>query len=55
MVSLMAFLIAGLLLFSLVTPRDRRRVGNRNSKFSPHSDSTGTRLLQSNKENRHEA
>ncbi len=39
MVSLMAFLIAGLLLFSLVTPRDRRRAGNRKSGSYPRSDS----------------
>ncbi len=40
-VSLMAFLIAVLLLFSLVTPRDSRRAGNRKTALHPRSDSHG--------------
>ena len=43
MVSLMAFLILGLLLFSAVTPRDSRRAGHRKTGFYPSSDSHGTK------------
>jgi hypothetical protein len=38
-VSLIAFLILVLLLFSLVTPRDSRRAGHRKTGFYPSSDS----------------
>jgi hypothetical protein len=54
MVSLMAFLILVLLLFSLVTPRDTRRAGHRKTGLYPSSDSHGPTLPQSNKENGYE-
>ncbi len=41
MVSLMAFLILVLLVFSLVTPRDSRGAGSRETGFYTSSDSHG--------------
>ncbi len=41
MVSLMAFLILVLLLFTLVTPRDGGRAGHRKTGLYPSSDSHG--------------